>query len=47
MALVVLVMVVLMMIVLVMVIVVVIAKLVVSFGESCGCDGMWLYWWQS
>jgi hypothetical protein len=47
MTLVVVVMVVLMMIVLVMVIVVILAELVVPSGESCGCDGMWLYWWQS
>jgi len=40
--LVVVIMVVLMMIVLVMVIVVVLTELVVSAGESCGCDGMWL-----
>jgi maltodextrin utilization protein YvdJ len=39
-----LVVVVLMMIVLVMVIVVVLTELVVSTGESCVCDGMWLYW---
>jgi len=40
--LVVVVMVVLMLIVLVMVIVVVLTELLVSAGESCGCDGMWL-----
>jgi hypothetical protein len=39
--------VVIMMTVLVMVIVVVVAEFVVSSGESCGCDGAWLYWWQS
>ena len=42
-----LVVVVLVMIVLVIVIVVVLTELVVSFGESCACDGMWLYGWQS